>query len=214
MANTSLAVYLPLANGNYWTFATGGKLADMGSATLTCTCPANGYTMERIGMYSPGSQSVSASMFFTKNTPSGATQLTNLVGVENDPNTNNIVIASYASFPYGIPIMDDSPKANESWNDGAGDQSTITTVGGTMTLPSGAVVNSIATDELSGNFNPITWSFAKGVGFTSIGVGSSTTTLTTFYVNTTTSQSIMTAAPRFIGSPGRPDLSVLKTLFK
>jgi hypothetical protein len=216
IANTSSPFYLPLSTGNSWTFATGGKIVDTGSMTLSCSCPDNGGTMERLAVYSPGSSSVSDSLFFTKNTPSGGTQLTNMIGVENDAGTNNITIASTVQFPYGIPVMDDSPKANETWSDGVGDASTITSVGGTMVLPNGDQVINIAVDQITGNFNPITWAFAKGVGFTSIGAGAQSTTLTSFYVNAATSyakarHSVRTAH----GSPGRPDIGrSLSALFK
>lgn len=165
-------------------------MADLGSFTLTCSCGDNGGSMERIGLYPPGSGTVSSSFFFTKNTPSGRTQLTSLVGVENDANTNNITIASTSGYPYGIPIADDSPSVNESWSDGSGNTSTVTSIGGTMMLANNSQVINIAADQITGNFSPITWSFAKGVGITQIGIGAQSTTISSFYVNTATSSSV------------------------
>lgn len=189
VANTSLSYYLPLAQGNSWTFASGGKMQDLGSATLPCTCPANGAQVERIGIYSPGSSAVSASFFFMKTPPSGQFgRLSNMIGVENDAYTNNITVASDSTYPNGMPVMDDNPSVNEFWSD-AGGTSTITSVGGTMTIPNNQEVIDIAVDQITGSFSPITWSFAKGVGFTQIGVGSQSTTITSFSVNTSTSQS-------------------------
>jgi len=113
IANTSLPYYLPLSSGNTWTFATGGKMVDLGALQVSCTCPANGSSAERIGLYSPGSSTVSSSFFFSKNTPSGGTQLTNLIGVENDSGVSNVTLVSSTQFPYGIPVMDDSPKTTK-----------------------------------------------------------------------------------------------------
>ncbi|HKU67359.1 MAG TPA: hypothetical protein VJP85_06275 [Candidatus Baltobacteraceae bacterium] len=187
IANTSLPYYLPMSSGNTWTFASGGKLVDMGPMQIACACPANGSMMERIGLYSPGAQTLGASFFFAKHTPSGATQITSLIGDENDANTNNITLMSDTAFPYGIPVMDDSPALNESWNDGAGDASTITAVGGTMMLPDSSEIIDVATDRITGNFSAITWGFAKGVGFTSIGVGTQSTALASFTISTASS---------------------------
>lgn len=216
IANTSLPFYLPLASGNTWTFTTGAKLVDLGSAPVSCSCPDNGATMERIALFAPASQTASGSFFFTKNTPSGGTQLTNVIGVENDANTDNITIASNAMFPYGVPVMDDNPQLNESWNDGAGDASTIIAVGGTLMLPNNTKIVDIATDELTGNFNPITWSFAKGVGFTSISAGNQSASISSFFVNTSTSYARSRhSANLFHGSPGSPDFATLiQTLFR
>lgn len=164
-------------------------MQDMGSGTLQCSCVGNGDLMERVAIYPPNSSTISGSFFFTK-TPAASPfgPLTNLIGVENDAYNNNITLASDATYPQGIAIIDDLPSVNEFWND-VGGSSTITAVGGTMMLPNGEEVISIATDQITGNFSPITWSFAKGVGITQIGVGSQSTTLTSFYVNTTTSKS-------------------------
>lgn len=216
IANTSLAFYLPLANGNTWTFTTGAKMVDMGGGPLSCSCPDNGAIMERIGLFPTGSQTASGSFFFTKNTPSGGTQLTNVIGVENDANTDNITIASSSAFPYGVPVMDDNPRVNESWNDGAGDASTIISVGGTLLLPNNTKIVDIATDQVTGNFSPITWSFAKGVGFTSIGVGNQSASISSFFVNTTTSYARTRQSVNvFRGLPGKPDLAgVLQTLLR
>ena len=215
IANTANVHYLPLANGNSWTFASGGKMVDMGTYTLTCSCPDNNGSMERIALYDPGAVTISGSFFFTKTLPSSQFgELSNVVGVENDAGTNNIILASYAQFPNGLPVMDDSPSANEFWNDGHGDLSTITSVGGTMILPNQTEVINIATDQITGNFSPTTWSFAKGVGFTQIGVGAQSTSLTSFFINATTSLSV--SGTRYArGSLGTIDAgAVLRKLFK
>lgn len=218
IANTALPFYLPLAAGNTWTFATGGRMVDAGSGTLSCTCPGAGYRTERIQLYPPGSSTVSSSFFFTKNTPSGATQLTNVVGVENGSGTGNITIVSIPQYPYGIPVMDDSPRQGESWNDGAGDSSTITSVGGTLMLSNSSKIIDVASDTISGsNLSTVTWSFAKGVGFTQIGVGTQSTNLTSFFVNTTTSYAVARQGepvPTFHGRTGRLDAATaLRPIF-
>ena len=216
VANTPLSYYMPLAQGNSWTFSSGGRIVDMGSSTVVCSCPASGAKMEQIALYPPGSSTISGSFFFTKNTPSGGTQLTNYVGVENDAYTNNITIASTTQFPYGVPIMDDVPSVNEFWSDGLGDVSTITSVGGTLTLANGSQVNNIAVDQITGGSSPITWGFAKGVGFTSIGAGTQSTSLTSFSVNVTTSASTgrrAAAVTQFVAHSGVPDAaSVVRSL--
>ena len=207
-ANTALPYYLPLAGGNTWTFASGGKMVDMGSSTLTCTCPDNGGAMERIAIYAPSSSAISGSIFVSKNTPAGGTQLTNMVAVENDGNTNNLTIASTAAFAYGIPFMDDSPKQSESWSDGLGTTSTITSIGGTATMGGSQIVD-IATNQISAG---ITWSFAKGVGFTMISSGGQSTGLASFTVNTATSMTSARGAA--FGHVGTPDFAILKTLLR
>lgn len=216
IANTSLSYYLPLASGNTWTFATGAKMSDMGSGTLQCQCPGNGIAMEQIALYQANSSTISASLFFTKT--SGNTVLTNLVGAESGSGNGNITIASNAQYPAGMPVMDDNPSVNESWNDGAGNTSTITAVGGTMMLPNNTEIINIATDVVSGNFNPITWSFAKGVGFTSIGVGNQSTTITSFFVSTTNSHDFArkpASVAFFHGTVGRINLrTTLSALLK
>lgn len=216
VANTSLSFYLPLASGNTWTFATGAKFSDMGSGPLQCQCPGNGVQMEQVALYQANSSTIFGSLFFTKTT--GNTVLTNLVGVENDSGNSNITISSNAQYPDGVPVMDDNPFVNESWNDGAGDTSTITAVGGTLMLPNNTQVIDIATDVVSGNFNPITWSFAKGVGFTSIGVGNQSTNLTSFFVSTTNSHDSARKAASVLplhGKLGKIDLNTtLAPLFK
>mgnify|MGYP001496571385 CR=1 FL=1 len=208
IGNTSLAFYLPLAAGNSWTFATGGKLVDAGSGPLVCTCPGNGYKMEQVQAYAPSSATVSASFFFTKNTPTGGSQLTNIVGVENDANTNNITIMSSTQFPYGIPLMDDAPLVGEKWTDGAGDTSTITSVGGTTMLPSGTQIINIANDQITGpTFSALSFSLAKGVGFTQIGVGSNATNMVSFSVGASSSSVVRRPSSlSFRGAIGIPKL--------
>ncbi len=106
--------------------------------------------MEQIGLYAPSSNTATGSFFFTKNTPAGATQLTNLIGVATGLDTTTITLVSTTQFPYGVPIMDDSPSANEFWND-SGALSTITAVGGSMQLPNGQKIINIATDQITGS---------------------------------------------------------------
>lgn len=212
IANTSLSYYLPLANGNTWTFATGGKFVDVGGGTMGCTCPANGVKMEQIALYSPGSTTISGSFFFSKTPAAGQFgPLTNILGVEQDANNNNITVISDSTYPSGFPIMDDVPSANEFWMDN-GAQSTITSVGGTMYLPGGAKIINIANDQLTSSTETISWSLAKGVGFTGIGVGTQSTTITSFYVNTSTSTSASrksVSEGRFYGKVGRADIRSL-----
>lgn len=183
-------------------------MVDMGSSTLTCTCPDNGGAMERIAIYAPSSSAISGSIFVSKNTPTGGTQLTNMVAVENDGNTNNLTIASTAAFAYGIPFMDDSPKQSESWSDGVATTSTITSIGGTAMMGGSQIVD-VATNQISGS---ITWSFAKGVGFTMISSGGQSTGLASFTVNTATS---MTSARGVAsGHVGTPNFAILKMLLR
>lgn len=201
--NTAVPDYLPAASGNYWNFSTGARMVDGGSYTLTCSCPGDGVHMERIELYDPGSSTISSSFFFAKNTPEGGTQLTNMIGVENDSGTNNMTGSSTATYPYGEPVMDDSPRANEQWSDGSGDTSTIVSTGATLSISSSSQIVGVATDQMTGNYSTITWGFAHGVGFTKIGVGTQTMNISSFYVNASTSTS----------SGSRPELAVTRRAY-
>jgi hypothetical protein len=218
IANTSLSYFLPLANGNTWTFATGGKFVDVGGGTMGgCACPADGVKIEQIALYSPGSTSISGSFFFSKTSASGNFgPLTNILGIEQDANNNHITVISDSTYPSGFPIMDDVPSVNEYWIDN-GAQSTITSVGGTMYLPGGAKIINVANDQLTSSAETISWSLAKGVGFTGIGVGTQSTTITSFYVNTSTSTSESRQSEsvrHFYGKAGHGDVrSLLSKLF-
>jgi len=56
-----------------------------------------------------------------------------------------------------------------------------------MMLSNQSQVQNIAADQLTGGTSPVTWAFAKGVGFTSIGVGTQSTSLSSFTVSTASS---------------------------
>ena len=72
--------------------------------------------------------------------------------------------------------------------------STITAIGGTQEYSGPYVlINNVNTDALTGDL-VLGWSFAKGVGPTSITMNGQTITLMAFSINATTSQSIQQRA--------------------
>ena len=163
--------------------ASGGSLADQGTITLSCTCPDNGQQVERVDAFAATSGGLLGSFFFAKYTPAGATsEITTLIGIQAAGATT-MTITSTTGYPYGLAILDDSPHAGESWSDGLGDTSTITSVGGTIPIANNQQVINVASDTISGGSSSTSWSFAKGVGFASISQGGQTTNLSSFSVN-------------------------------
>jgi hypothetical protein len=90
-------------------------------------------------------------------------------------------------------------------NDGI--TSRITAVGASQTMPTGALIKDITTDQLTGTGLNLTWTFAKGVGFASVSENGGTITLSSFTVNTATSYSTFKRSARAVR--GRIDSAIL-----
>ena len=188
-ANTSLAFYLPLATGNTWTFATGGKIVDSGSHTISCACLYNGRRSDSLDLIDP-TGTYGSSFIFTKffDGANNGVLTTVLLGTSNDHGATVSYFGTATNI--GIPVMNDSPIQGQSYTN-SGVTATITSVGQTQALPDGRFVRNVATGVLtqSGAQN-FTFGFAQGVGFTSVAVGTQTTNLSSFSVDVTNSASV------------------------
>jgi len=209
VANTSSTHYLPLVEGDTWTFASGARIVDEGPLTLSCSCPDNGGLIEEMELFSP-SATLLGTIFFASYTPSsGASLLTTLIGTE-EPGATTATIASTTQMPYGPPIMDDHPTVGESWSDGLGDTSTITAVNGTIGISNNQEVIDVATDSVVSGSTSFSWSFAKGVGFAAIAEGGSSTNLSSFSLTTAASAGVTTTSViRGVITSTPPDLRTL-----
>ena len=188
-ANTSLAFYLPLATGNTWTFASGGKIVDAGPSTFVCACSYNGQRVDRLDLIDP-TGAYSSSFLFSKffDTSNGGILTTVLVGTSPDHGTTRSLFGTAANT--GIPVMNDAPVQGKSYTN-SGITATITSAGQTQGLPDGRFVNNVATGTLTqSGAQPIVFGFAQGVGFTSVAVGSQSTNLASFTVDLTNSKSV------------------------
>lgn len=92
---------------------------------------------------------------------------------------------------YGLPIMDDHAFVGESWSY-TNESSTITSVGNNQSYGS-QMIRSVNTDAFTGGGN-WTWSFAQGVGPTSISMSGQTITLTSFSIDAVNSQDVSRTA--------------------
>jgi hypothetical protein len=153
--------------------------------------------------------------YFTK-APSANTGglLTDIIGTSS-PGDAAITFITNGTL-YGLPIMDDNAFQNENWAYVGAETSTITSIGGTQQFSGPYVlINDINTDALTGDLT-LNWSFAKGVGPTSIALNGQTITLTSFSINPTASQSqdrralSVASARALTASHG---LALLKALF-
>jgi hypothetical protein len=187
-ANTSLSYYVPLASGNRWTFSNGSSMVDAGAGVLQCSCTANGITIEGVNLLDSSSTYVGTFFFAKGQTSNGYT--TALMGSSTDHGTTISVIQSSTST--GIGIMSDTPKVGQTWSY-TNEVSTITAIEGTQALGS-LTINHVATDSLVEATGTIGWSFAKGVGITSLSSGGKTVNLADFAVNVQTSQSELRAS--------------------
>lgn len=200
-ANTSLSYYLPEAAGNSWTFSSGGSIRDLGSGSLNCGgCPIQGVAIESLGLYSPSGTS-SGIFYYTKGTypiaPLAGHSVTYLTGVSNDGG-QTILLTAYSldgTIP-GLGAIDDRPQANETFfinsnSYGGSASATINSVGGTQPYGS-AFIDSIAATTLSAPAAGVTigFSFAQGVGFSSVSYQGQTITLTSFNVNTSSAHAV------------------------
>ena len=188
-ANTSLPLYLPLATGNTWTFASGGKIVDAGPSTFACACSFNGQRVDRLDLTDP-TGIYSSSFLFSKyfDSSNGGILTTVLVGTSPDHGTTRSFFGTAANT--GIPVMNDAPVQGRSYTN-SGITATITSAGQTQPLPDGRFINNVATSTLSqSGAQNIVFGFAQGVGFTSIAVGSQSTNLASFVVDMTNSKSV------------------------
>ncbi len=188
-ANTSLSFYLPLATGNTWTFATGGKIVDSVSHTISCACLYNGRRSDSLDLIDP-SGTYGSSFIFTKffDGTNNGVLTTVLLGTSTDHGATVSYFGSGANI--GIPVMNDAPVQGKSYTN-SGITATITSVGQTQALPDGRFVRNVATGKLTqSGAQDITFGFAQGVGFTSVAVGTQTTNLASFSVDVTNSASV------------------------
>jgi hypothetical protein len=185
-ANTASQFYLPLHNGNSWTFNSGGSIRDTGPTLVSCNCTINGTTVEALNLVEPDGATVSGTLYFAKAQSSHSSVLSVLVGLANPGEPMEIVTDGVT---YGIPIMDDAAVQGESWTL-AGETSTITSVGATQSYPGGETIRSVNSDTLSDTSGTISFGFAQGVGFTSLIDSGETITLTAFSIDVADSQSL------------------------
>ena len=211
--------YLPLVPGNTWTFATGSKIIDGGTRTLSCTCTFNGRRIDHLDLIDPSGVYGSSFIFskFFDNTNGGV--LTSvLVGTSTDHGATISLFGDATNT--GIPVLNDAPVQGKTYtNSVASITSTISPVGQTQPLPDGRFIRNVATDTLtSPGAQNIVFSLAQGVGFTAVGVGSQTTNVSSFTIDTVNSASAARsaesaqsiAAPKYVdGSSIAPMLSTL-----
>jgi hypothetical protein len=184
-ANTSSIYYLPMHAGNVWTFTSAGSIRDIGAGSLTCSCAINNVPLERLNLVNPDG-SVAGAFYFSKVTSSqtGAV-LTDLVGVSTGTSTAVQLVTD--GVHYGLPIMDDHAFVGEAWSY-SNESSTITSVGNNQSYGS-QMIRSVNTDAFTGAGN-WTWSFAQGVGPTSVSMSGQTITLTSFSIDAVNSQDV------------------------
>jgi hypothetical protein len=193
VGNTSLSHYLPLSVGNTWLFSSGGRINDSSTGVLSCTCTYNGGQIEGHDIISP-TGAYSGTFYYAKQAGavgSGA-PVTFLVGSSTNHGATLVLVGSTATANGTIPgigVIDDNPYVGESFSDPIGDASTITAVGQTANYSTVQYVN-VATDTLSGpSVGPagVLWSFARGVGYTSLSLAGVNATLTSFTASSTSS---------------------------
>ena len=188
-ANTALPFYLPLATGNTWIFASGGKIVDGSKRTISCTCVYNGVRSDSLDLIDP-SGAYGSSFIFTKfydQANNGALTIV-LLGTSTDHGATVSYFGSGSNI--GIPVMNDAPTQGKSYTN-AGITATITSVDQTQGLRDGRVIRSVATGALTqSGSSTIVFGFAQGVGFTSVAVGSQTTNLMSFTVDLVNSKSV------------------------
>jgi len=182
--NTANIHYVPLASGNSWTFATGGRILDAGTYSLTCVCGVNGQTVEDVDLYDPQG-TYSGTFILAKTT--GTPQSTTLLGISSNHGT--AITLLFTGTSYGLPFMDDAPSIGQGATVG-GETTTITNVGGTQPYSNG-IINNVATDTITGASLDMAWSFARGVGFAAISEGGQSTQLVAFSIDPIRSQSLV-----------------------
>jgi hypothetical protein len=185
-ANTSSIYYLPMHAGNVWTFNSGGSIRDNGAGSLTCSCAINNVPLEQLNLVEPNG-AISGSFYLTKTTSlqSGAV-LTSLVGIGTSGSTTVQLVTD--GVHYGLPIMDDHGFVGEAWSY-TNESSTITSVGNNQSYGS-QMIRSVNTDAFTGA-GSWTWSFAQGIGPTSISINGQTITLTSFSIDAVNSQDVV-----------------------
>lgn len=200
VANTSLTNYLPLATGNTWTFASGGRIVDVGSSSLQCSCAYNGGRIEGHDLTSQ-SGAYGGTFLYAKaaGVEGSGAPITYLVGISQD-HGQTIQLAGSTSTNKGVipglGVMDDNPSVSETFMDTVGDTSTIGSVNQSVTY-GGATYDNDATDTISGSgFSSIVFGFARGVGYTNVSYQGQSTTLASFSVNKQSSYVARHAMPR------------------
>ncbi len=211
VANTSLPYYLPLAQGNSWTFDDGEVINDTGSGQFSCSCPANGINVEELDISDSGG-TYEGSLYFNKQT-SGGRALTDFLGTSSSQGTG-IDYISTPNYPDGLPAMDDSPYSGESWTDENGDRSTIGSVGQTVNLSNGQVAINVAQDTFAAASaaNSFNWQFGQGIGFVTISSTTGSTTLSAFNVDTVNSYSVKHRTFRGSRALTPADLAIVRKL--
>jgi hypothetical protein len=161
---------------------------DVGLGNLTCAgCAINNLPSEGIDLISP-SGTYSGTFYYAKTTSaqSGAV-LTDIIGVSTN-HGSTVALVTNGTGTYGLPVMDDHASVGERWSY-SNESSTITSVGQTQPYGGSALIQNVNADAFTGALN-ITWSFAQGVGFTSLSMNGQTITLTSFSVDPASSQSV------------------------
>jgi len=194
-ANTALPFYLPLATGNTWNFATGSKIVDGGSRTLSCTCTFNGRRVDHLDLIDP-SGVYGSSFIFSKfvDNSNGGVLTSVLVGTSTDHGATVSIFGNATNT--GVSVMNDAPVQGQVYtNSAAAITTTISPVGQTQSLPDGRFIRNVATATLtSPGAQNIVFGLAQGVGFTSVGVGSQSSNVTSFTVDTVSSASAARSA--------------------
>jgi hypothetical protein len=178
IANTSLQSYLPFHVGNAWIFSDGSRILDAGSTALQCACVLAGEQVEVMDFFGPSSNFLWAELFEKETLPAGSGsqtghRITYLIGTSNAPNggaTVDLALAYPGATP-GIFVMDDLPARGEASAYSSGiqnaAQTTITGVGGVITLANSQVQN-VAVVQITGLFTQFQYMFALGVGFAAL----------------------------------------------
>lgn len=191
VANTSSPFYIPSKAGNRWVFNTGGSINDAGRFTTSCGgCAINGLATE--GMDILDTTGAYSSTFYFAKSPSTQTTGTidTLIGISSNHGAS-VTLVTDGAGNYGLPVNDSAAFVGEHWTN-SGETSTITAVNGTQPY-NAQIINSVNTDQFTGAQLALTWSFAKGVGFTSLSINGQTATLTSFTVDAVGSTSIARA---------------------
>jgi len=194
-ANTSSPFYMPVHAGNTWTFTTGSKMADAGPGTIVCSCTLNGTPYERVDLFDP-TGAYGSSFLFTKynDAGNGGVLTTALVGTSTDRGN------TISPFSARMPVMNDAPVQGYTYNLNGG-TSTITAAGQVQTLANGQQIRSVADDTVSAPpVQNVSFGFAQGVGVTMVGVGSSTTQISSFSIDAANSTAVV-RAPQTVQHP-------------
>ncbi len=209
--NTASSFYMPESAGNIWRFSSGGSITDSGSGSLSCSCVADGITMEGMDITTPAG-AYNSTLFLAKGNPFGHND-TFLIGISTDHGTSIALVGpsqlGTGEIVPGIGLIDDNPQVNEAWFAG-GASSTITAVGGILKI-AGGNINNVANDTLSGAGLDNGFSFSRGVGWASVRSGTQVTPLVSFTIGATPHSLVRHGLIR--AGSGKADLRVINSLF-